>query len=671
MSRRLLVPALVLAALWLGALPAPLLAHGGGYNGPVGGSAPKPAGGPSSGAPSAPKPPTAPAYPVKSGGGPSSGRESAPPAYPEKQKGGPTSGSSSTASPTKTGPSSGLKLELASTGWQYWWEFNKDQYLNLKSRTVRLSSKGYVAGHLTGRGRRADPDLFIRPDPVLIRREVLPLLMRLLDEEQDRDILDSSMLALARSADEDTAQFVIDALLPFLAHEDRVVQCAAALSLGVLGSPRAVPPLTAVMRDTGKGRNLARATGPLDQSVRACAALGLGLINEPDSVDALCALVRQTPDRDDDLKACAIAALGLMDNASSPQALTFLLGLLEDRRLDPPIKSHVPSAIGKLCNRMGVYDPVVDRALLEAFRGQDTDDCVRPSLAIALGLVGTIPSDDLAQDEVLAALLDYCAQGRNDATREFCFIAVAQIGRRDPEAPAHPAVHQALRELFVRECVRPTVHGDRAWAALGAAIYGLERAEARPDLAESLIQAWSTEGDPSYKAAFALALGLLDVQPRAGELFADLQGRQDQELNGFTALALGFMQHGLASDTLRALCRSKAILAMYRTRLATSLALLADDGADEALIELLGEGHAVGVCAAAAKALGLIGGTQAVATLQAIAADTHQRELARAFACVALGMICEKTALPWNARLLSDTNFRSLGPTLQQVFDIL
>ena len=669
MSRRLLVPALVLGALGV-ALPAPLLAHGGNYTNPAGPTAPsKPGSGQGSGSPfGAPSTPTAPS--TGSSGGVGSGPPSSP-VSPTKSRSGPTSGSSSSSSPGKAGPTSGAKLALASTGWQYWWEFNKDQYLNLKSRTVRLSSKGYVAGHLTGRGRRADPDLFIRPDPALIRREVLPLLMRLLDEEQDRDILDSSMLALARSADADTAQFVIDALLPFLAHEDRVVQCAAALSLGVLGSPRAVAPLTAVMRDTSKGRNLARATGPLDQSVRACAALGLGLINEPDSVDALCALVRQTPDRDDDLKACAIAALGLMDNASSPQALTCLLGLLADRRLDPPIKSHVPPAIGKLCNRLGVFDPAVNRALLEAFRDRDTDDRVRQSLAIALGLVGTIPSDDLAQDEVLATLLEYCAEGRDDGTREFCFIAVAQIGRRDPAAPAHPAVHQALRELFVRECVRPTVDGDRAWAALGAAIYGLERAEARPDLAESLIQAWSTEGDPSYKAAFALALGLLEAQPRAGELFADLQGRQDQELNGFTALALGFMRHRPASDALRELCRSKAILTMYRTRLATSLALLADDGTDEALIALLAEGHAVGVCAAAAKALGLIGGARAVATLQAIAADSRERDLARAFACVALGMICEKTALPWNARLLADSNFRSLAPTLQQVFDIL
>ena len=34
-------------------------------------------------------------------------------------------------------------------------------------------------------------------------------------------------------------------------------------------------------------------------------------------------------------------------------------------------------------------------------------------------------------------------------------------------------------------------------------------------------------------------------------------------------------------------------------------------------------------------------------------------------------MICEKTVLPWNARLSADSNFRSLVPTLREVLDIL
>jgi len=667
--------ALVTLVVMLAALSAPLLAHGGSYVPP---SQPPPDAGQSG--PGSPtggswKPPADSGSP--SGSSPSQGsgaRAGAPQPRPT------STGSGVAPSGAEQVPSGvrghgcttgGPAIDSASAGWQYWWEFNKDQYLALKSRGLRLSSQGGSVGHLTGRGRHADPDLFVRPEPATIRGDVLPLLLRLLADEHDRDIVDSSMLALARTSGEETAQFVIDALLPFLAHKERGVQCAAALSLGVLHSPRAVPALTELMRDSLQGRRLARAKGPVDRSVRACAALGLGLVNEPDSVDALCALLETTADSDDDLKSCAIAALGLTDNQAGPQALSFLLKLLEDRRLNPAIKSHVPPAIGKLCQRMGLSDPVVERALLKAFGGRDTDALVRPSLAIALGLVGGVPSDELEQDAVLGALLDCCAAGRDDATRELCFIAVAQIGARDSAPLEHPRVHQALRGLFIGECLRPTVASDRAWAALGAGIYGQVRVESQAELGEALTAAYSAEGDPSYKGSFALALGLLDDRGPAGELFADLRERQDQELNGFTALSLGFMGYRPAAETLRGQCQAQSILPLYRMRLATSLALLADDGADEALIALLGQGHAVGVNAAAARSLGLIGGEPALRTLSAMAADPDQGSLARAFACVAIGMICEKTELPWNARLSADSNFRCLAPTLREALDIL
>ena len=638
--------AALLAAVSLGALASAASAHGGVYIGPAG------AGWAPAGMVAAPfgagKAPSAP-----SGAGASTGATTTP------------------MGPKNALTSGGSPADTSVAGWQYWWEFNKDRYLDLKSRGNRLASKGGSPGHLTGRGRRADPDLFIRPDPTLIRADVLPLLMRLLDEEQDRDILDSAMLALARSSDESTAQFVIDAVTPFLAHTERGVRCAATLSLGVLHSPRAIPVLSQILRDSSQGRSLAHATGPLDQSMRACAAIGLGLIDEPDSVDELCNLIDATRDSDDDLKGCAIAALGLMDNPAGSQALTFLLGLLADPQLDPPIKSQVPVAIGRLCERMGLFDTVVEQALLEAFNDRDTDERVRESLAVALGLVGDVRSDDVGQNPVLLALLTDCAAGRDDGTRELSFIAAAEVGARDGAAAEHPRVHQALRELFVKQCVSPNVQSDRAWAALGAAIYGQARSEAQGPLAEALTEAWTKEGDPSFKGAFALALGLLDERGRGAELYESFKPQQDQQLNGFTALSLGFLSYTDASDALRAAAQGKTIAPVYRMRLATSLALLADDGADEALIALLEEGHAVGVTAAAAKSLGLVGGVPALRTLSGLAADGHQPALVRAFACVAIGMICEKTALPWNSRLSADSNFRSLVPTLREALDIL
>jgi len=147
--------------------------------------------------------------------------------------------------------------------------------------------------------------------------------------------------------------------------------------------------------------------------------------------------------------------------------------------------------------------------------------------------------------------------------------------------------------------------------------------------------------------------------------------RQDQDLNGFTALSLGFMGYHTAADSLRGLCQAKTILPTYRMRLASSLALLADDGADEALIALIDQDHGLEVSAAAARSLGLVGGSPALQRLEAMAGDTRQADLASAFACVAVGMICEKTELPWNAALRADSNFHCLAPSLREVLELL
>ncbi len=45
--------------------------------------------------------------------------------------------------------------------------------------------------------------------------------------------------------------------------------------------------------------------------------------------------------------------------------------------------------------------------------------------------------------------------------------------------------------------------------------------------------------------------------------------------------------------------------------------------------------------------------------------------ITRAFACVALGIVCERGALPWNARIRQDHNYRMRVPALDEVLDIL
>jgi len=566
----------------------------------------------------------------------------------------------------------GLLEQSAATGsWEAWWDANQDRFLDLRHRALSGPRSASRLRHRSGLGRHDEGDTARRPDSSRIESEVLPLLTGLIAAGADRDVLDSSVLALARSSRADRAESVIAAVLPLLAHAELSVQTSATLSLGVLGSPLAVESLTALAADGSAGRALAGGKGAVPPLVRAFAALSLGLLDDEDSVGTLCALIDGSADADRDLKACAIVGLGLMDNRRSPEATRFLLDLLADRKLDAVLKSYVPTSIGKLCSRPSGADPSVLAPLLEAFSARDTDAMVRQSLAIALGLLGETGPCDPDRSPVVEALSDYVTAGKDASTRQFCLIALAQIGGRDAEPAAHAEAQAAIRRLLAREITRPSSPANRPWALVAAALHGYAQPDARADYAMLVSQTYRSEKDPEVRSAAALALGLLDVGAMAPEIFDDFQASTEPVFKGYAALALGFLGHAEAAGRLQAECRSRSITPNYRMQVATALGLLGDREAVGVLSETLESAQTLGVSAAVAKALGSIGDESALAPLMKLAADPAKGGIARGFACVALGMICEKTGLPWNASIMADNNFNVAVPAIAEVCDIL
>ena len=79
-----------------------------------------------------------------------------------------------------------------------------------------------------------------------------------------------------------------------------------------------------------------------------------------------------------------------------------------------------------------------------------------------------------------------------------------------------------------------------------------------------------------------------------------------------------------------------------------ALALLHDRGAVELLIKRLTAADTVSERAALCSALGIVGDVRSVEPLLAQIADLEATGLARAFAVVALGSVCDKNGLPWN-----------------------
>ena len=381
------------------------------------------------------------------------------------------------------------------------------------------------------------------------------------------------------------------------------------------------------------------------------------------SVPVLMDVVRRLPDTDKDIKICAVVALGQLgeDHPSAAEARRFLVELLGDRRLDPLVASYAPTSLGKLGGEEAL------NAVHAVFRDRDADHIVRQSAALALGQLA-----GMEHEAVVADLIDYLAEGKDRQTRHFAIIALGQIGARDSAPELRAEAHDALRHRLGRELLgKGKSREHRSWAALAAALYARGQTVHELEITEKVRAAYDDEGDPAYKGAFAVALGLLGDRDSAPRLLEDFGDTGDEGFRGYAAVALGLLRAQSAGDALRGVCRSPTTPPTLRLQVSTGLGLMSDTGAVDLLVGTLSSARTLGVSSAAAKALGLIGDRDSIRPLVDVAADGDRQGLTRAFACVALGLVGERTSLPWNAALSANNNYRAKTPSVSEVLDIL
>ena len=109
----------------------------------------------------------------------------------------------------------------------------------------------------------------------------------------------------------------------------------------------------------------------------------------------------------------------------------------------------------------------------------------------------------------------------------------------------------------------------------------------------------------------------------------------------------------------------------YRVQLAVALGLMGDREVSRRLVDELEEAKTLWVISSTANALGRVGDRGAVAPLDEIMKNERRTGLSRAFAAVAVGLIAEKTAWPWNTRLSVGANYMASFPVQAQILDIL
>jgi HEAT repeat protein len=473
-------------------------------------------------------------------------------------------------------------------------------------------------------------------------------------------MLDSAVLSLARITRSEDASRVIKDILKLLGSEHDTAMQSSTVSLGVLGSPASLDTLYELMIDSKAGRRLV-GKHEVPVLVRSFAALAFGLINAPNSASKLINVIKRTPDKDLDLKACAIIALGLMkNNPDRMMIINALLDCMNDRKMHFLAKAQVPVSLGKL------GDSVALSAIIKAFKAKKQHNNVRQSCAIALGLLAS-----MEDEEAINLLKAYIRDGKDDQTRHFAYIALGRIGAGNQNYEGHLTAQMDLARFFKKEIMKPSRKTHKPWAALAAAIHARKHEVLQGDVIDKLGEVFNKERNPSYRGAFAIALGLLDARGKADDLFEALLESSDKPLKGYLCVALGLMKHRAAADRIRVIAEREKTSPRLQLQAAIARGLMGDLDAVNVLIGSLKEAQTVSVISSAARALGFIGDISAVQPLLDIVNDDKAQKLVRAFAAVALGIIGAKTHLPWYSAITESLNYRASLATTIEVLSLL
>lgn len=687
--KSLLLSGLAAASVLL-ATPDLAFAHGGQYRGPGdvvppnkgggGGRTPRPSG-PSTPGPAGPSTP-GPAGPSTPGpAGPATGGPAAP---------------APTAAPT-TGPR-GAPTGPDLTKWQFWWEFNKDPYINLKEAIHSVGAQTGSDEFFMGGSRRAEARDTLKPTKGEILNKILPALKRALDSTDQRDITSSCMVAMAKIGMDHDNFKILPEMKKRLSSRDQEIRETAALAMGISQLPAAIDDLIALAKDAPEGRKLCNRS-EVDDRTRAFAAYGLGLIayatNDVDIKRRCFAPLQELLEQkvmgdksivDRNIPVAIVNAIRLIrpnpENGEKHQRLLDdCLATLEKYYMlktgqgEQQLQAHVPPAIAQL---LGRGDSKVHRKWKEIFadelrgrRGKRNVN-IYQSAAIALGLMCEPAEKNPADKQYSDLLASYFKTGKDQQTRNFCLIALAKIGGNKNRNELLKAFAKGGKAI-----VKP-------WAALALGVLSYEAMQAAGDRAtpdteigRALHKELKSIKNDQTISAIAIGLGLAKYRPAADDLEAMLvRNKHRDELAGYLSIGLALMDARVAIDAIRDIVRTSVRRPDLLKQTAIALGKLGDKSVADILLDILkDEDKNVAKLSAIASALAFIGDRRTIDPLIKLLFDESLTDLSRAFAAVALGGVADKEPLPWNSKIAVDMNYRAAVETLTNgvsgVLDIL
>ncbi|MBI1381353.1 MAG: hypothetical protein GC161_09715 [Planctomycetaceae bacterium] len=589
--------------------------------------------------------------------------------------------------------------------WSFWWEFNKDRYLNLKQSLASGVVTTGESDFFLGQGQREGAKDSIRPDASQIKDTIVPALKEALRTESSPDILTGAMIALAKigdpaSSSESPPQESEFATIirGFLTSGSQEVRETAAVALGILAHPSQIDLLIARMQDEKPGRDAMGST-TVDQRTRAFAAYGLALVgsrlgadddaNRVKIVEALASVLNADREALPDISVAAMIAMGLVQLESVPiegdmpkkveipktreEQIVFALEYLDS---DKPymVRAHAPTAVGRLLTGIpapaggskgtNIRNYAVDK-MLPAITKSGSQQEIRGSVALAMGLIGN-RSDSKVDKEIRDALID-AAKDATQQTKNFALIALGKIGARMDTANGDSGFAVVEKHLLTQLGSAKGNQEDFAGLAIGVLGHALQESnnQALPrSLYNALAEKLRGAKNENNVGAFSIAAGMTQEEGFRATLLKLLDETAGDEPRGYVAVALGMARVNEAKERIQKIVKESEYRPDLLKQAAIALGLLGDREIVPDLLKMLADSKGLAAQASITSALGFIGDRRSVEPLVDMLKNESLTDLARGFAAVALGIVADKEDLPWNSKIGEDLNYRASTSTL-------
>lgn len=620
-------------------LAGPALAHGGDYRGPAGQVPPtgRTPGDPTP--PPQPNPGTTPSQP----GGPPGVTPNGPRGFgPTPARPGAPVNAPVNLGPTGTTGSTGRRKPASIEGferWEFWWGYNKDEYLKLKSHLNQGGASTESSTYFLGNADLDNVKDTTAPTRTVIESKIIPALEKAL-EDPFFDVRAAAVIALGKVGN----QAHIPLLLKTLKDDNKQVRESSALALGILGHPDAVHQLSAILHDEIEGKRLLGRTKILTRT-RAFAAIGLGLIgaNSPEGSEMafppLLAALRRNEAQQDVIVA-SLNALGVMQFG---KAVPHLLDIVMNVEQDFKYRAHAVIALGKIGDRSVV--PTLHRCL------RDKNLQVRRSAILALGVLA-----DATDAETVKRLQAEVDRAREPQIRNWALISLGKIG-------GNAAKKTLLRTLIDSQ------KSTKAFAALGLGIMLRDK----PDVnaANHVLNTFRDIKGDSVRGGLAIALGMMGHDVAEKDLLELTMSKGDPDLRGYCAIGLGLLDAKKVTTKLTSILGTR-IDPDFQRSAAVALGLLGDRNVVENLTRILKTATTEYEISSSAIALGTIGDVSAIDPLiEILEAKQGVADLARANATTALGLVGDRRELPPLHVFSRGSNYRCMVDALNELFTIL